>query len=283
MAPRVILVTGSSMGFGRSLVETILARGDIAIATLRKPDVLAEFQTKYGEDRLLVLPLDVTKKEQVDAAFSAVKERFGGLDVLINNAGISAFGEVEATPEDESRKLFETNFFAPLDITKKAVAFFREVNHTPGGTIIQISSNVAHRGLNGLGIYSATKAALESVTEALADELDPAWNISFTIVEPGAFGTNLGNNLAAFAAPPAYSSPALPVNQFRALLPTYPIKGDPQKAAQAILKTLDEPKEKLHRLVLGDDAIASAQAKVEEWKAVVEKNEAVAKTVNFDV
>ncbi|BGP12898.1 hypothetical protein JCM10213_005149 [Rhodosporidiobolus nylandii] len=283
MPPRVVLVTGSSTGFGRALVEAILANGDIAIATLRKPSALDDLSSKYGPDRLVVLPLDVAKVEQVDSVFATIKERFGGLDAVVNNAGISAFGEVEGTDEQKTRELFETNFFGLLNITHKAVAFFRNVNPTRGGSVVQISSNAGVKAIPGLGVYSATKAAVEAVSDALNDELDPAWNIKVTVVEPGAFRTNLVNNVAALAPHPAYSSPSLAVNQFRAALADWPIKGDPTKAAKVILKLFEVPaQDRPRRLVLGEDALETIKIKAKELLELAEKDEIVAASVNLN-
>lgn len=103
---RVVLITGSSTGFGRNLVDAVLARGDIAIATLRKPEVLKDLSTQFGKDRLLVLPLDVTDKGQVTSVFDAVKTAYGRLDVVVNNAGIAYTNEIEGTTDADIRRLF---------------------------------------------------------------------------------------------------------------------------------------------------------------------------------
>ncbi|GAA5973861.1 hypothetical protein JCM11641_003199 [Rhodosporidiobolus odoratus] len=283
MAPRVIFITGCSTGFGRSLVEATLAQGDIAIATLRKPEVISDLKKKWGEDRLLVMRLDITKPEEVDAVFAAAKKHFGRLDVVINNAAISTLGEVEAISEKEDRQLMETNFFAPLSITKKAIAFFRDTNPVRGGALIQISSNTSHRAIPGFGTYSASKVSLDYITEALADELDPDWNITVSIVQPGAFRTAMAANLGFIPPPPAYADPKLTTNHVRAALPTYPWVGDADKAARAILKTLEWPKDKRRlRLILGEDAMVTARARLEEWKKDIELNEEVAKSVKLD-
>lgn len=111
------LVTGSSQGLGRSLLEAVLAVNERVVATLRKPEVLASLQKQYTPEQLLVIPLDVTNKTQITEAFKATKERFGRLDVLVNNAGYGLAGEVEALPEDEMRKQIEVLFWAPLYIS----------------------------------------------------------------------------------------------------------------------------------------------------------------------
>ncbi|BGP36975.1 hypothetical protein JCM10449v2_000879 [Rhodotorula kratochvilovae] len=281
--PRVVLVTGSSTGFGRSLVDAVLARGDIAVATLRKPEVLKELTTKYGSDRLLVLPLDVTKKDQITSVFAAVKQSYGRLDVVINNAGIALTNELESTTNEDIRRIFETNVFGPLEIMKQAVTFFRDVNEQQGGTILNISSNTGVRALPAFGAYSASKHALEALTDAFSYELSPSWGISLHLIEPGAFRTNIKENALAPPAHPAYSDPRLPSNLVRAKIAAGDAKGDPAKAAKAILDILDLPREERpHRLALGEDAYALIAGKAKELAEGVEKWKAVTLGVNFD-
>lgn len=106
MTPKVFLVTGSSSGFGREVVEKILKQGDIAIATLRKVEALDDLQVQYPASQLLIVPLDITKPEEVSAAFARAKATFGRLDVVVNKAGISDIGEAEGTPTSRVRAIF---------------------------------------------------------------------------------------------------------------------------------------------------------------------------------
>ncbi|GAA6001648.1 hypothetical protein JCM10207_002247 [Rhodosporidiobolus poonsookiae] len=282
MAPRVILVTGTSSGFGRCLVDAVLAQGDIAVATLRKPSVLDALKAEYGPDRLLVLPLDVTKQDQVDAAFEAVKETFGRLDMVINNAGTGVVDEIEATSDESGRWIMDTNFWGPLAMMKKAVAFMRDVNQPQGGQILNVSSDCGIRAQAGLGVYSASKHALEGISDAFADEIDPAWNITISVVEPGSFKTSVGG--VKLPGPhPAYTNPSLPVNKMRAFFETLNPPGDPRKAARAMLAILDMPQgEKPRRFILGDDAIKSFDGKGKELLDLAEKNRATAGTYKLD-
>ncbi|TNY21700.1 NAD(P)-binding protein [Rhodotorula diobovata] len=283
---RVVLITGSSTGFGRNLVDAVLARGDIAVATLRKPEVLQDLATQFGKDRLLVLPLDVTDKGQVTSVFDAVKTAYGRLDVVVNNAGIAYTNEIEGTTDADIRRLFDTNVFAPFEIIKQAVAFMRDVNSPSGtgGAIINISSNSGIRAIPVLGAYSASKFALEGITEAFVNELDPAWNISLHLIEPGAFRTNISANAAQPPPHPAYSSPHLPTNLVRAkLAASTGAKGDPAKAARAILDVLDLPREERpKRLALGEDGYALVVLKARELLEGAEKWKDVSLSVNFD-
>lgn len=154
----VCIVTGCSSGLGLELVRHVLSKGDIAVATLRKPEVLADLQAQYPADRLLVLKVDVTVHSDIIAAFQKMKEVFGRLDVVVSNAGYAVLGEVEGTPDDVARALFEVNFWGSVHVMQEAVKFFREVNAPgKGGRIIQISSVMGIVGFPACGFYNATK------------------------------------------------------------------------------------------------------------------------------
>ena len=176
------------------MTEYVLKRGDIAVATLRKPDVLEELKTQYGADKLLVLRLDVTKQDEITEAFRMAKEAFGRVDVVFNNAGYGLMAEIEGTPEQTARAMFDANFWGATNVTREAVKLFRESNVPVGGRLIVTSSLTACRTTPLVGYYSASKLgmrslrlcvnqadrmniALEAVTEAISLELDPEWNI----------------------------------------------------------------------------------------------------------
>lgn len=182
--PRVWLITGTSSGFGRALVETILAKGEIVVATLRKPEALKDLSDKYDQSKLLVLKLDVTNSQDIDNVFIKIKEAYNRLDVVVNNAGRGIVGEFEATTEEDGKSLFDINFWGPIEITKKAIDFFRSVNKPSGGRILNIASMAGYNAGPGMAIYSATKHALVGVSESIARELNPAWNIkvSYSII-----------------------------------------------------------------------------------------------------
>ena len=150
-------MTASSGGFGRSLVELILKGGDIAVATLRTPSTLNDLKQAYGESKLLVLSLDVTDVEQVKSAFKAATDKYGRVDFVYNLAGYSVIAEVEGTPEEESRALFEVNFWGATRVSNEAVRVFREVNKPQGGHLFVVSSIVGLKPMAGTGYYSASK------------------------------------------------------------------------------------------------------------------------------
>ncbi|KAG2037629.1 hypothetical protein BDR03DRAFT_919524 [Suillus americanus] len=176
--PRVWLITGSSSGFGKAMVEQVLLNGEIAVATLRKPSILDDLAARYPCTQLLILPLDVTNEAQVKSVFTQAKDAFGHVDVVYNNAGQGVYQELEGMPMDRARALMDVNFWGAVTVSFEAVRFFREVNPKgAGGMLVQVSSAAATKGSPLIGFYSATKAALDSFTETLAQEVLPAWNI----------------------------------------------------------------------------------------------------------
>ncbi|EIW75867.1 NAD(P)-binding protein [Coniophora puteana RWD-64-598 SS2] len=252
---RVWFITGASSGFGRSMTEYILKNDGVVIATLRKPEVLADFIQQYPSDRLLVLKLDVTQKDDVVNAFSRAREAFGRIDVVFNNAAVLAIGEVESMDDETARKLFEVNFWGAASVTKEALKFFREVNNPMGGRLLQVSSGAGLRGPASNGYYTASKFAFEGFTESVIREVDPAWNIKVTIVEPGPFRTNITTDNVTVVPPhPAYDNPTLPGIACRNALAD-PADGDTEKAVAVInrLSLLEDPPMRLplHRKVVG--------------------------------
>jgi NAD(P)-dependent dehydrogenase (short-subunit alcohol dehydrogenase family) len=267
---RVWLITGASSGFGRAIAEAALARGDSVAATARRTDALADLD---ADDRLLVIPLDVTDAAQREAAVAQAVERFGRVDVLVNNAGRTQVGAVEETTDDELRYLFDLHFFAPAALTRAVLPHMRSQG---GGAIVQMSSVGGQVTAPGFGAYCATKFALEGLTETLRDEVAP-FGIHTLIVEPGAFRTGLFRPDAAYMSEPM-NEYADTVGPTRAYVRDGHNQqaGDPAKAADAIIAALDADEPPL-RLVLGADAIgnieghlAAVTAELDAWRAVGE-------------
>ncbi|KIJ18291.1 hypothetical protein PAXINDRAFT_72082 [Paxillus involutus ATCC 200175] len=260
--PKVWFITGSSSGFGRSMVELLLKKGDKVVATLRKPSDLANLATEYPTSQLVVVKLDVTQSSDIPPAFEKARQTFGRIDVVFNNAGQLVMGEVEAVPEEDARKLFDVNFWGAANVTKEAVRFFRDVNSPAGGRLLQVSSLVGIVGGPVLGFYSSLGTALEGLSECLAKELDPTWNIKVTIIEPGVFRTkmNYRQNGKVIAQHPAYANPTSPSSQTRASL-TPEIDGDADKATAAMEKLvhLDHPP---LRIPLHKQAVADVKEKI---------------------
>jgi len=278
-------ITGASNGMGLSLTEYLLAKGEVVIAAVRKPESMKEHQAKYGADKLLVVKVDVQKQEDVDAAFSQAQEKFGRIDVVYNNAGYSAVGEVEAMPLAHGKDMFETNFFGATRVSLAAIKFFREINKPIGGRLIQASSIYGISPGGATGYYSASKYALEGITESLAAEIDPAWNIKITLAEMGFFRTNfVKNRTYTVYSHPAYTNPQLLGNITRSMLENVDpkiIKGDPDKLAKRLyeLATLADPP---LRVMLGAEGPVMLKPKLEKDAAEREKYAAWAQGLSFD-
>jgi NAD(P)-dependent dehydrogenase (short-subunit alcohol dehydrogenase family) len=267
---RVWLITGASSGFGRAIAEAALARGDSVVAAARSVEAMDGLAPP---ERVLAIALDVTDAGQRDAAVAQAVERFGRVDVLVNNAGRTQVGAVEETTDEELRALFELHFFAPAALTRAVLPHMRRQG---GGAIVQMSSVGGQVTAPGFGAYCATKFALEGLTETLRDEVAP-FGIHTLIVEPGAFRTGLFRRDAAYesAAMPEYADTVGPTREYvrtgHGLQP-----GDPVKAAAAIVQALDEDDPPL-RLVLGADAIGNIERRLravtdelDAWRSVGE-------------
>ncbi|KAI0710834.1 NAD-P-binding protein [Earliella scabrosa] len=274
-------VTGSSSGIGLEMTRRVLENGDIAVATLRKPEALSGLSTQYGPDRLLVLKVDVAVRQDILDAFKKVQEVFGRLDVVVSNAGVSVLGEIEGTTDEAARAMFEVNFWGATHVLQEAVRFFRDVNEPgKGGRIIQITSGTGFVGYPACGFYAASKHAMEGLTETLAMEMDPDWNIKITSIPLGAFQTNaVATGQVKLPPHPAYTKPTLASAISRkAILASlrgnmdagYNVNGDAAKATQVLyrLSKLENPP---LRLVLGEDCVELARSKISRFSAEVEE------------
>jgi NAD(P)-dependent dehydrogenase (short-subunit alcohol dehydrogenase family) len=267
---RVWMITGASSGFGRAIVDAALERGDSVVATARRPEALSDL----GEnERVHVVELDVMDAGQREAAVAEAIDRFGRIDVLVNNAGRTQVGAVEETTDEELRFLFDLHFFAPAALTR---AVLPQMRSQGGGAIVQMSSVGGQVTAPGFSAYCATKFALEGLSETLRDEV-AEFGIRTLIVEPGAFRTGLFRPEAAYesAEMPEYAATVGPTREYvRGNHQAQP--GDPVKAAAAIITALDADEPPL-RLVLGADAIgnierrlASVSGELGAWRSVGE-------------
>lgn len=244
------------------MTELLLNKGNKVIATLRQPDALSDLSAQFPSSQLLVIPLDVTNSAGVSAAFAKAKEVFGRIDVVFNNAGQCVLGEVESVSEEEGRQMFDVNFWGAMYVSKEAVKFFREVNKPIGGRLLQVSSRLGLVGEPTTAFYSASKFALEGLSESLAKELDPAWNIKVTIIEPGPFRTKIfKENQRLTSQHPAYANPGLPSSRFRQFITSGNIDGDADKAVVAIEK-LTHLDDVPMRLPLHRKVVASTRDKI---------------------
>lgn len=243
MSDKVWFITGTSRGFGREWAKAALERGDSVAATARDTTALAGLVEEFGE-RVLPLTLDVTHHDAAFAAIQQAHERFGRIDVVINNAGYGLFGTIEEVSEAQARAQIETNLFGALWVTQAALPYLREQGR---GHIIQVSSIGGIGAFPGLGLYHASKWGLEGFSEALAGEV-AQFGINVTIVEPGGFDTDWSGSSAVHAERnPIYDA----IRNVRSGVPARRKVGDPVASAAAILKLVDAEHPPL-RLLLGE-------------------------------
>lgn len=266
MSGKIWFITGCATGFGRSLAEAALRRGDSVAVTDRSLDAVADLGAAFP-DTALALGLDVTKPDQVRAALDAAFDRFGRIDVLVNNAGYGLLAAIEEASDAQIRQMFEVNFFGMLDIIRTALPRLRAQG---AGHIVNFSS-VGGRVADPLvALYAATKFAVEGMTEGLAKEVAPM-GLKVSMVEPGSFGTGFGPS-AIMADQPL--EPYQPVRDgMMAQIGDLKL-GHPDDLAAAILEMVDSPEPPL-RFVGGADAYAmiernllSQQAEMEQWRGL---------------
>src|SRR5580693_5232906 len=245
---RVWLITGANSGFGQAITKAAVAAGDVVVATARRLSTLDDLVAAHP-DQVEALPLDVTNAGAIEATVQDVIARHGRIDVLVNNAGRSHVGAAEETTDAELRSLFDVHLFGPAALIRAVLPHMRSRR---SGAIVQLSSMGGQMSFAGFSAYSATKFALEGMSEALADEVRPL-GTKVLIVEPGAFRTELFGNISASTPISDYAGTAGQTrHMIEASAGVQP--GDPAKAAAAILTALDAPDTPL-RLPLGDDAV----------------------------
>ncbi|PLZ02960.1 short-chain dehydrogenase/reductase [Burkholderia sp. WAC0059] len=267
---RVWFITGASRGIGALIAQAALADGNAVVATGRNVEPIV---ARLGDSpALLPLRLDVTDEAQARAAVDAALARFGRLDVLVNNAGFGLLGAVEESRDADVRRMYDTNVFGLLNVTRAALPAMRARR---SGHVVNISSIGGYRGSAGFGVYCSTKFAVEGLTEALHRELEPL-GIHATVVEPGYFRTDFLDASSLVVAPDViddYDATAGAVRRRAAGLNRRQ-PGDPERLAAALVSLVDAPHPPL-RLPLGTDtlkAIAEKNAFVEQeteaWRAL---------------
>lgn len=242
--PQTWLITGSSRGLGHALAEAAVAAGHNVVATARRP---------VDIDGAYPVALDVTDREQARAAVAAAVERFGRLDVVVNNAGYANVNSIEGFAEEDFRAQLETNLWGVINVTRAALPVLREQG---SGHIIQISSVGGRVTSPGLGAYQTAKWAVEGFSGVLAKEV-ATLGVKVTVIEPGGFRTDwAGASMTVHDIDPAYEPS---VGEFMRYRERAVALGDPAKAAQAILQVAQAEQPPL-QLLLGSDAYAVARA-----------------------
>jgi NAD(P)-dependent dehydrogenase (short-subunit alcohol dehydrogenase family) len=274
MAAQTWMITGCSTGFGRALAELLLARGERVVATARRPGTLADLTAAHGE-RALALQLDVTRPEDIAAAVAAATERFGAIDVLVNNAGYGGLGTIEDGSLEATRAMFETNFFGTLAMIK---AVLPAMVARRSGRIVNIGSVAGQIGFPSLSNYSASKFALAGLSESLGAEVAPL-GISVTLAELGPFATNFTGAMAFVPPPPHYDLAALAVEAGNA---HWGAGDDPMAGARALVTAVADARPP-RRLILGQDGLdvvalhdERRRAERERWLRVSRLEEMVA-------
>ena len=270
----VWFITGCSTGFGRELAKHVLERGYRTVVTARNPDEVNDLAAK-GE--ALVLKLDVTDQGQIDAAIKAAEDKFGRIDVLVNNAGIGYFAAVEESEEDQVRRMFEINVFGLSRMIHAALPGMRKRRK---GFIVNFSSIGGLVSFPVTGYYHATKYAVEGLSEALWQEVEPL-GIKVMLVEPSGFRTDWAGRSANESKRQIddYAATAgARRSQSRSTSGKQP--GDPVRAAHAIVKAIESPNPP-HHLLLGNAAYELALAKLEDLRKEFSAWEAVSRGADF--
>ena len=261
MSSKVWFITGASRGFGRIWAEAALNRGDKVTATARKLDDVADLKERFG-DAVLPMALDVTNPEQVQQVVQDAYKHFGRLDVLVNNAGFSLIATVEEATDEQISALFDANYLGVVRVLRAALPFLRQQR---SGHILGVSSSLAITPMPLIGFYSATKAAVEALHEAVAKEVKE-FGINVTLIEPGAYATDFGKSAIRANAMDVYADFR---KQFMAGLANLE-RGDPRATPEAIFKVVDAEQPPL-RVILGSTSLPMARAvyadRVATWEA----------------
>jgi len=252
----VWFITGASRGFGLEITREALSRGDSVVATARNPQAVQD-AIPDGGDRLLAVGLDVGMSEQVTTAVQAAIERFGRIDVLVNNAGRGLVGTVEETSDAEARALFDVNVFGLLAVTRAVLPYMRAAR---SGLVVNLSSVGGFVAWPGWGVYAATKFAVEALSEAMTHELAPL-GIKSVAIEPGPFRTNFLDSSSLSVAETQFDDYSGTGGAARtwATDTNYGQDGDPIKAAKIIVD-LPSYDELPQRIQLGVNAVYDVAA-----------------------
>ena len=272
---KVWFVTGSTRGFGRELVRAALDAGDSVAATARRPDQLADLVDTYG-DRILPLALDVTDADAAKAAIATARERFGRLDVVVNNAGYANVAPIETGDDEDFRAQFETNFWGVYNVSKAALPVLREQH---GGLIIQFSSMGGRVGGSaGIASYQAAKFAIDGFSRVLQTETAP-FGIKVLVVEPSGFATDwAGSSMDIADVPDFYADTVGAMNSVRTSDAI--TAGDPARAAQ-ILVRMSRRTDIPYHLPLGVNAVEGSIRQDESLLAEDRKWAAVGRSADF--
>jgi NAD(P)-dependent dehydrogenase (short-subunit alcohol dehydrogenase family) len=273
---KVWFITGCSTGFGRELAKEALTQGYNVVVTARNIDDVKDIVAAYP-DSALAVTLDVTDPAQITTSVKTAIERFGQIDVLVNNAGIGYFAAIEESEEAEIRRMFEINFFGLAHMTNEVLPYMRKQR---SGHILNIASIGGLRSFPGVGFYNATKYAVDGLSEALSKEVGPL-GIKVTVICPSGFRTDWAGRSAKDTAIKIedYAGTAWKnMGDIRGYSGNQP--GDPVKAAKAMIQVTESANPPM-RLLLGAAALKGARLKVEELKKDFEDWAAVSEGADY--
>ncbi|OOB91496.1 oxidoreductase [Rathayibacter sp. VKM Ac-2630] len=271
------LITGCSTGLGRALAQAVLAHGDDVVVTARDVDSVRDIVEPYPETSLAVA-LDVTDETQVEAAMRAAEERFGPVDVLVNNAGYGYRAAVEEGEEEAVQRLFDTQLFGSVRTIKAVLPGMRSRR---SGTIVNLSSIGARISPEGSGYYAAVKAAIEALTLSLRKEVAPLGIRAFS-VEPGGFRTDFaGRSLTQSAEPIADYAETAGRRRKEVDTAHGTQAGDPERAAAALIRVV-ESESTPSLLLLGNDAQDAFRAALDALRADADEWEELGRSTDFD-
>lgn len=269
------LVTGTSSGFGKELAKLIAASGDNLIATARKMGDL-DYLDDYDESRIEKVILDVTDTGKIEPELSAAIEKFGKLDVLINNAGLGYFSTIEESNMDQVRYMFDVNFFGLANVTNTVLPYFRKQK---SGVIVNISSALALTTLPTMGFYSASKYAVEGYSDALRKEVEPL-GIKVFVVEPSGARTNWSGKSSEKVVPAIADYQGLKEMVEHTADGVTESAGDPELIAKTIIEMINSDKELPSHLPLGNFAFDGGLANFEQLVNTFKANESISRSVD---
>lgn len=272
------LITGCSSGIGAGIAKAVLKSGDRAVVTARNKDKVKDIVAQYPETALAV-SLDVCDNESIKKAVKEANEKFGTIDVLVNNAGYGYRSAIEEGEIEAVNTLFQTNLFGPIELIKAVLPGMREQK---SGYILNVTSIAAARSAVGSGYYASSKAALELLTNGLMKELAPL-GIKAMVVQPGAFRTRFYDGESLQGTSSAISDYEATVGKSRPgnFVNTHQQAGDPDKAGEVIVKVIngdDLPE----ILTLGKAAVTAVKSTLEAKIAELDKWAEVSAQADYD-
>lgn len=278
MTKNVWFITGASTGLGKALVQFLLTQKCKVVATARNPEDIRKYTQQYtNHDDLMILPLDVTNKQQIATAIETVVKTWHQIDVLVNNAGYAYFSSVEFADDNKAKDMFDVNFWGVKNMLDAVLSIMRKQKN---GHIMNVSSLGGLRAFAGFGYYHATKFALEGLTESLSQEVAPL-GIDVTLLEPGDFKTDFADRSAVVNSSINSAYEATSGNNIKGLQNLSGHQpGDPTQFAKVVFETHQLNKRPL-RLLLGFDAYERATEKYKDMIKEFEKNYAVTVSTDF--